>query len=77
MDTIAKELNSKLMGWCGYFAKFGIREFRKTMCYLQEKLAAWIKRKYKLLGKIQNWLRLKEYMKTNPNLFYHWTKGYV
>ena len=77
LENIAKELNSKLRGWCGYFAEFGIREFRKTMCYLQEKLAGWIKRKYKLLGKNQNWLRLKEYMRINPNLFHHWAKGYV
>jgi len=77
LELIAEVLNSKLRGWVGYFAAFGKTVFRKTMCYLQEKLAGWIKRKYKLLGNIQCWHRLKELMKVNPNLFYHWEMGYV
>ena len=76
-ELIAQVLNRKLRGWIGYFEEFGKTVFRKTMCYLQEKLAEWIKRKYKLHGKIQSWYKLKEYMKVKPNLFYHWEKGYV
>jgi hypothetical protein len=72
LELIAQTLNSKLRGWIGYFADFGRTVFRTTMCYLQEKLAGWIKRKYKLQGNIQNWLRLKESMKCNSSLFYHW-----
>jgi len=77
LELIAEMLNSKLRGWIGYFAEVGRTEFRKMMCYLQEKLAGWIKRKYKLQGNIQSWHRLKEHMKVKPNLFYHWEKGYV
>jgi group II intron reverse transcriptase/maturase len=77
LELIAEALNSKLRGWVGYFAESGKTEFRKTMCYLQEKLAGWIKRKHKMQGNIQCWIRLKEYMKSNSNLFYHWEKGYV
>jgi hypothetical protein len=77
LEHIAQALNSKLRGWGEYFAALGKAEFRKMMCYLQEKLAGWIKRKHKMQGNIQCWLRLKEYMKVNPSLFYHWEKGYV
>jgi group II intron reverse transcriptase/maturase len=77
LELIADALNSKLRGWVGYFAKLGKTEFRKTMCYLQEKLTCWIKRKHKMQGNIQCRIRLKEYMKSNPNLFYHRVSGYV
>jgi hypothetical protein len=77
LESIAEALNCKLRGWVGYFAELGRAEFRKTMCYLQEKLAAWMKRKHKLQGKVKNWLFLKSYMKLNPTLFYHWQTGYV
>jgi group II intron reverse transcriptase/maturase len=77
LEFIAETLNSKLRGWVGYFAELGRAEFRKTMCYLQEKLAGWIKRKYKIQGKVKNWLFLKKYMKLHPTLFYHWQTGYV
>jgi len=77
LELIAQALNSKLRGWIGYFEEFGKTVFRSTMCYLQEKIAGWIKRKYKLQGYILCWLRLKEYIKCNKNLFYHWEKGYV
>jgi len=77
LELIADVLNSKLRGWVGYFAAFGKTVFRQTMCYLQEKLADWIKRKYKLQGNIQSWHKLKEYMEVKSNLFYHWEKGYV
>jgi group II intron reverse transcriptase/maturase len=76
LEHIAQTLNSKLRGWIGYFADFGRTVFRATMCYLQEKLAVWIKRKYKLQGMNLNWLKLKECMKCNPNMFYHWEYGY-
>ena len=77
LELIAHALNSKLRGWIGYFAEIGRTEFKKMICYLQEKLAGWIKRKYKMQGNIQCWHRLKEYMNSNKNLFYHWEKGYV
>ena len=77
LEDIAGVLNTKLRGWVGYFAALGRAEFRKTMCYLQEKLAGWMKRKYKMRGNILCWYRLKEYMKCFPNLFYHWEMGYI
>jgi group II intron reverse transcriptase/maturase len=77
LERIADLLNSKLRGWVGYFAALGRAEFRKTMVYLQEKLADWIRRKYKITGENQSWHRLKELMKVSPNLFYHWQTGYV
>jgi group II intron reverse transcriptase/maturase len=77
LELIAEMLSSKLRGWVGYFAELGRTEFRKMMCYLQEKLAGWIKRKHKLQGNILCWDRLKEHMKCHPNLFYHWERGYV
>ena len=77
LEHIAQTLNSKLRGWIGYFAEVGRTEFRKMMCYLQEKIANWIRRKYKIQSRITIWHRLNEYMKINPNLFYHWEKGYV
>ena len=77
LERIAELLNSKLRGWVGYFAALGRAEFRKTMVYLQEKLADWIKRKYKIKGINQSWYRLKDFMKVSPNLFYHWQTGYV
>jgi len=77
LELIAEALNSKLRGWIGYFAEFGKTVLRNTMGYLQEKIAGWIKRKYKMQGNIQCWFRLKELIKCYPNLFYHWETGYV
>jgi len=76
LELIARVLNSKLRGWIGYFAEFGKTVFRQTMSYLQVKLAEWIKRKYKVLGNIQCWYKLKELMDGNTKLFYHWEKSY-
>ena len=77
IENIAKTLNIKLRGWVGYFAEIGRVEFRKTMCYLQEKLATWIGRKYKILSNPKKWQCLREYMRLYPLLFYHWETRYV
>ena len=79
LTQIAEEYNPKIRGWLNYYSRFGKSEFRKVMSYLNERLARWVKRKYKRfhtkLGKAHDWL--VQCATNNRRLFPHWMGGYI
>jgi group II intron reverse transcriptase/maturase len=79
INDLASFVNPVIQGWINYYSKFNKTEFRKVMDYLNEKLARWLRRKYKNLrhgyiGKARYALALT--VQKNPNLFAHWACGY-
>ena len=76
LSDIANELNTKLRGWINYFGRYGKRNLRQTMTYLDMKLTKWLARRhkcgYRLAGDI-----LANQTRITPRLFYHWQTGYT
>lgn len=79
IDDIADKINPMVNGWINYYARFGRTEFRRVMHYLNERLARWTMRKFKLF-KGSFW-RALEWLagvaKVKPLLFAHWSQEYV
>lgn len=75
IEQIAGKLNNKLRGWINYFGKYGKRQLRKTMMYLEMKLVKWMNDKYKQ-GTRSSWMQLKRLREEKPTLFYHWQSRY-
>jgi RNA-directed DNA polymerase len=75
LTDIAERLNSKLRGWINYFGKYGRRQLRKTLIYLDMRLAKWLRRKHHLGFRLAM-QRLTALRRSNPRLFYHWYAGY-
>ena len=75
IDEIAEQLNSKLRGWINYFGLYGKRRLSNVMFYLDEKLVNWLGKKHKQ-RKMKSVQRLKTLRKRQPQLFYHWERGY-
>lgn len=80
IKSLASLLNPQIQGWINYYAKFNKTEFRKVMVYLNEKLARWLRRKYKKLrnGYVAKAIfALSLTARKNPTLFAHWAHGYT
>ena len=74
--VIAEKLNSRLRGWINYFGLFGKASLRKTLLLLERRLLKWIQDKHKIKSIKEAMSRLSSIRKENPQLFYHWEKGY-
>jgi len=72
---IAKSLNMKLSGWINYYSKYSKRTLRRTLSKVDIRLIKWLKSKHKI-GSRKSSAKLKQIKQVNPNLFYHWQKGY-
>jgi RNA-directed DNA polymerase len=76
VNDIATSLNTKLRGWIGYYGLYSNRSLRRVLLHVDLKLIKWIKLKYKI-GYRKATLKLTMLKHENPNLFYHWQKGYM
>jgi RNA-directed DNA polymerase len=79
LPQIAHLFEAKLRGWIQYYGKFtpsGIGGFLQW--WFNEKLAHWVKHKYKSCKRSINkgMAKLKEISNDFPNLFVHWQYGY-
>lgn len=79
LPQIAQLFEAKLRGWIQYYGKFtpsGIGTFLGD--WFNEKLAHWVKNKYKTCRRsiIKSRAKLKEIYQDFPNLFVHWRYGY-
>lgn len=72
---IANQFNAKLRGWIGYYGQYSIRCLRNTLMMIDRKLIKWYAKKHKI-GYRKSVKKLKTIKEINPNLFYHWQKGY-
>ena len=79
MENIAVNINPKVTGWINYYSKYGKSEFRKEMKYLNERLARWLKGKYKRFkrknSRAYKWLA--KIASRDKALFSHWANGYI
>lgn len=74
LADIANALNARLRGWINYFGRYGKRNLRKTLIYLDRKLLKWLTRRHKF-GRRQAGNLLADYSRRYPRLFYHWEVG--
>jgi len=75
LEWFAEKLNPKIRGWIGYYGRLSRHQALKLFEYVNVKLKAWIKNKYKLRSKKQLMVKYKAIQQANPALFYHWQLG--
>lgn len=75
IGDVAARLNSRIRGWINYFDRYGKRQLRNTMIYLDMKILKWLQRKHKE-GTRKALKRLQTIQLRQPQLFYHWQKRY-
>ncbi|OBR90736.1 MULTISPECIES: group II intron reverse transcriptase/maturase [Clostridium] len=80
IEILSEILNPIIRGWMNYFLKYNPSEaFRQGINYVNLRLARWLRRTHK---KVKNGIHkaqilLKRIAKVMPNLFYHWSVGYM
>jgi RNA-directed DNA polymerase len=79
IKVISVIINPMIRGWMGYFGSYYPSQMRKTLRFIDLILVNWAMRKFKRFKakkkKAIKWL--KELANRNPNLFWHWSRGYV
>jgi len=77
LDDIARELNPMVRGWIAYYGRYTRSALYPLARYLNQTLAAWLKRKYKRfhrrLGRARDFLA--KIARENRRLFVHWQFG--
>jgi RNA-directed DNA polymerase len=74
LAEIAQQINPLLRGWIGYYGRFSRSALHSLVDYVNQKLKAWIRRKYKHLRfhKTRASLFLRKLARDNAELFVHW-----
>lgn len=72
LEEFAEDLNPRIIGWWNYYAKFGKDELNGVFHRLNILIQRWIKNTYKIRYKNQLYLKYKQIVKENPEMFYHW-----
>jgi RNA-directed DNA polymerase len=74
LAEIARQLNPLLRGWIGYYGRFSRSALLSLVDYVNQKLKAWIRRKYKRfrLHKTRASQFLLKLARENAELFVHW-----
>jgi RNA-directed DNA polymerase len=78
LSVIAKILNPIIRGWMNYFGAFYPSRMWKALNLLNRALGGWVRRKYKKMAsrkRANKWLR--GVAARQPELFYHWSQGFV
>lgn len=74
---LAEALAPKIRGWLYYYGKFRPSEMRRVFWLLNNRIAKWARRKYKLRTYAQSYGWLKRTIKRYPNTFVHWQYGFT
>ena len=77
IEDIAKVLNPVLRGWIQYYGRFHRTELvRKLYRYLDDRIAAWLRQKYKKLRghRLRSWRLLARIKSCHRDLFAHWRR---
>jgi RNA-directed DNA polymerase len=74
LAEIAQQINPLLRGWIGYYGRFSWSALFSLVDYVNQKLKAWIMRKYKRFRfhKTRASLFLRKLARDNVELFVHW-----
>ena len=79
LDHIAHQLASKLQGWINYFGKYRKWAMYPVFRSLNDRLVKWLMNKYKRYRNRLSQARskLKQLAADYPNLFVHWSYGFI
>ena len=74
LTEIAKQVNPLLRGWIAYYGRFGRSTLYTLADYVNQKLKAWIRRKFKRFRshRTRAGLFFNKLVRENPGLFVHW-----
>ncbi|MDW9819291.1 hypothetical protein GOB25_30390 [Sinorhizobium meliloti] len=74
LAEIAKQLNPLLRRWIAYYGRYSRSALSTLADYVNQKLRAWIRRKFKRFQshKTRASLFLRKLARENPGLFVHW-----
>ena len=74
LAEIAQQINPLLRGWIDYYGRFSRSGLAPLVDYVNQKLKAWIMRKYKRFRfhKTRASLFLRQLARDNVDLFVHW-----
>jgi RNA-directed DNA polymerase len=74
LAELARQLNPLLRGWIAYYGRFSRSALWSLVDYVNQKLKAWIRRKYKRfrLHKTRASEFLRKWARDNAELFVHW-----
>jgi hypothetical protein len=78
IEDIARLLNPVLRGWIQYYGRFYRTELiRKLYRYLDDRIAAWLRQKYKKLRghRLRSWRLLARIRSCHRDLFAHWHRA--
>ena len=78
LAMIAEDMNPVIRGWLNYFSKYCKSAVNSSMQYINDRLIAWAKSKYKRFYgctfEARRWLRAVA--EREPNMFAHWQAGF-
>jgi len=71
LNEIAEQLNPLLRGWITYYGRFSPSELHPLLCYVNQTLLAWAKRKFKRFKthKVRAGHFLQKLARENADLF--------
>lgn len=74
LDQLARHINPIVRGWWNYYGRFYKTALRPLFAYLNQRLAAWARRKYKRLKRRprRSFLWLQRICRNHPGIFFHW-----
>jgi hypothetical protein len=80
LSRVAERLQSKIVGWLNYYAKFRKSELRRLFRVINLRLAKWVRNKYRRFRRRPRFLahkHLREIAKSYPTMFEHWKLGFL
>lgn len=78
LERFAIILEPKLRGWHAYYCRFNHRALSRVMDHLNYLLCRWLANRYgRIRGTKQGRRALAKVAAQEPELFYHWSIGYV
>ena len=79
LEGLASEINPVLRGWIDYYGRFNHAELSLLFKRLEERLACWVRRKYKSVrrNRKKSWDILLSFRQRMPGLFAHWRLLYT
>ncbi len=79
LEGLASEINPVLRGWIDYYGRFNHAELDLLFKRLEERLALWVRRKYKSVrrNRKKSWDILLSVRQRMPRLFAHWRLLYT
>jgi group II intron reverse transcriptase/maturase len=75
LEWFADILNPRIRGWMNYYTLYGRYEMYDVFYYLNDRIRKWIANKYKIRASIKVKKKYEAIQVTQPDIFYHWTKG--